>query len=74
MKVGDKNTHSASFLEFAALQAARKARNDVEEEIRQDEQRLNAINDDLSKDYGAQHEWLKLKDVCIEKDAGEYVS
>ncbi|ORZ03862.1 glucosidase II beta subunit-like-domain-containing protein [Syncephalastrum racemosum] len=53
------------------LQAARQARNDVEEEIRQDEQRLNTINDDLNKDYGAQHEWLKLKDVCIEKDAGE---
>jgi protein kinase C substrate 80K-H len=32
---------------------------------------LNRATDDLEKDYGSENEWLKLKDVCIEKDEGE---
>ncbi|KAJ8658183.1 hypothetical protein O0I10_006190 [Lichtheimia ornata] len=55
-----------------ALEAARKAYNDVNNEIQSLERNLQTINDDLGKDYGEKHEWLKLKDTCVEKNEGEY--
>lgn len=54
-----------------ALEAARKAYNDVNNEIQSLERNLQTINDDLGKDYGEKHEWLKLKDTCVEKNEGE---
>ncbi|KAI8147717.1 glucosidase II beta subunit-like-domain-containing protein [Fennellomyces sp. T-0311] len=57
-----------------SLEAAKKGHSDLNNEIQSTERKLNTINDDLSKDYGEQHEWLKLKDVCIEKNEGEQVS
>ncbi|KAI7874233.1 hypothetical protein K492DRAFT_174735 [Lichtheimia hyalospora FSU 10163] len=59
-------------VEKAALEAARKAYNDVNNEIQSLERNLQTINDDLGKDYGEKHEWLKLKDTCVEKNEGEY--
>ena len=58
---------------YIALEAARKAYNDVNNEIQSLERNLQTINDDLGKDYGEKHEWLKLKDTCVEKNEGEYV-
>ncbi|KAI9263225.1 glucosidase II beta subunit-like-domain-containing protein [Phascolomyces articulosus] len=55
----------------SALEAAKKAHSQVNDEIQQAERKLNTINDDLSKDYGEHYEWLKLKDVCVEKNEGE---
>ncbi|KAI9494851.1 glucosidase II beta subunit-like-domain-containing protein [Zychaea mexicana] len=56
----------------SALEAAKKAHSDVNSEIQSTEKKLNAINDDLGKDYGKHYEWLRLKDVCTEKNEGEY--
>ncbi|CAO3615221.1 unnamed protein product [Cunninghamella echinulata] len=55
------------------LEAARKHRDDLESIIRDTENKLNDVNDKLSRDYGKDYEWLKLKDTCVEKDDGEYV-
>jgi len=48
--------------------------------VREAEDEVNTLNNDLEKvkkdlstDYGVDREWLKLRDVCIEKDEGEYV-
>jgi protein kinase C substrate 80K-H len=32
---------------------------------------LEQIKNDLTVDYGSEKEWLKLKDVCVEKNEGE---
>lgn len=33
---------------------------------------LDKVNEELNFDYGKEREWLHLKDVCIEKNEGEY--
>lgn len=43
----------------------------MESEISSIEKKLANINEELAKDYGPQHEWLTLKDVCVEKNEGE---
>lgn len=59
-----------SFL-FVAVENARKLYQDAENEVNQLNTELEKIKNDLAVDYGIDREWLKLKDVCIEKDEGE---
>lgn len=54
-----------------AIESARKSLNDVESEVRQLDVNLENINKQLDFDYGKDKEWLKLKDVCVEKNEGE---
>ncbi|KAK4513233.1 uncharacterized protein ATC70_013028 [Mucor velutinosus] len=56
----------------AALENTRKLVREAEEEVHTLEIDLEKVKKDLSTDYGVDREWLKLKDVCIEKDEGEY--
>ncbi|OBZ84397.1 Glucosidase 2 subunit beta [Choanephora cucurbitarum] len=56
----------------AALEELRKQVQDAENEMNTLNSDLDKIKKDLAFDYGHQKEWLKLKDVCIEKDEGEY--
>ncbi|KAG2220891.1 hypothetical protein INT45_013020 [Circinella minor] len=58
--------------EGSALEAAKNIHGKIKDTIQEAERKLNTINDDLAKDYGKQHEWLKLKDICTEKNEGEY--
>ncbi|KAI9314557.1 glucosidase II beta subunit-like-domain-containing protein [Dichotomocladium elegans] len=67
-----KEDESTSNPTSRALDAARSAYNGVEDEIKSLERKLETVNEDLKKDYGERHEWLKLKDVCAEKNEGEY--
>ncbi|OAD77063.1 hypothetical protein PHYBLDRAFT_123060 [Phycomyces blakesleeanus NRRL 1555(-)] len=55
-----------------ALESTRKAYDDLNSDISNQEQKLENINEELSKDYGHNREWLTLKDVCVEKNEGEY--
>ncbi|KAI7903569.1 glucosidase II beta subunit-like-domain-containing protein [Cokeromyces recurvatus] len=55
-----------------ALEKTREQIRTIEDEINQLDSDLNKITDNLAFDYGQDKEWLKLKDVCIEKDEGEY--
>lgn len=56
---------------FLDVQNARKLFEEAESEVDQLTTELQKIKDDLAIDYGTQREWLKLKDVCVEKDEGE---
>ncbi|KAL0085107.1 glucosidase II beta subunit-like-domain-containing protein [Phycomyces blakesleeanus] len=56
----------------SALESTRKAYDDLNSDISNQEQKLENINEELSKDYGHNREWLTLKDVCVEKNEGEY--
>ncbi|KAI8876619.1 hypothetical protein K501DRAFT_288806 [Backusella circina FSU 941] len=55
-----------------AIELARKSLNDAEGEVRELNVNLENINKQLDFDYGKDKEWLKLKDVCVEKNEGEY--
>ncbi|KAG0166326.1 hypothetical protein DFQ28_001547 [Apophysomyces sp. BC1034] len=54
------------------LEAARKTHKDLQSQIQDKEDKLKEVTDELEKDYGHENEWLKLKDVCVEKNEGEY--
>ncbi|KAG1193609.1 hypothetical protein G6F70_009036 [Rhizopus microsporus] len=54
------------------IDKARKAYEDAQSEVNQLSSDLDKINEELNFDYGKEKEWLKLKDVCIEKNEGEY--
>lgn len=56
-----------------ALENTRKLVREAEDEVNTLEADLEKVKKELSADYGVDREWLKLKDVCIEKDEGEYV-
>lgn len=60
-----------SLVYLIAIESARKSLNDVESEVRQLDVNLENINKQLDFDYGKDKEWLKLKDVCVEKNEGE---
>lgn len=53
------------------VENARKLYEAADSEVDQLTAELQKIKDDLAIDYGTQREWLKLKDVCVEKDEGE---
>ncbi|KAL7316692.1 hypothetical protein PS15m_003150 [Mucor circinelloides] len=55
-----------------ALENTRKLVREAEDEVNMLNNDLEKVKKDLSTDYGVDREWLKLKDVCIEKDEGEY--
>ncbi|KAI7895203.1 glucosidase II beta subunit-like-domain-containing protein [Mucor mucedo] len=55
----------------ADVENARKLYEAADSEVDQLTAELQKIKDDLAIDYGTQREWLKLKDVCVEKDEGE---
>ncbi|CAO0793528.1 unnamed protein product [Mucor circinelloides] len=57
----------------AALENTRKLVREAEDEVNTLNNDLEKVKKDLSTDYGVDREWLKLRDVCIEKDEGEYV-
>lgn len=59
------------FLYFVALENIRKLVREAEDQVNELNNDLEKIKKDLSIDYGVDREWLKLKDVCIEKDEGE---
>ncbi|CEG64825.1 hypothetical protein RMATCC62417_01734 [Rhizopus microsporus] len=54
------------------IDKARKAYEDAQSEVNQLSSDLDKVNEELNFDYGKEKEWLKLKDVCIEKNEGEY--
>ncbi|RHZ74133.1 hypothetical protein Glove_227g94 [Diversispora epigaea] len=54
------------------LQAAINAKEQVEKDKKELENKLNDINTKLSKDYGKQDEFAKLDSECFEYDSGEY--
>ncbi|OAC97577.1 hypothetical protein MUCCIDRAFT_86908 [Mucor lusitanicus CBS 277.49] len=56
----------------AALENTRQLVREAEDQVNTLENDLEKVKKDLSTDYGVDREWLKLKDVCIEKDEGEY--
>lgn len=58
---------------FVALENTRQLVREAEDQVNTLENDLEKVKKDLSTDYGVDREWLKLKDVCIEKDEGEYV-
>ncbi|KAL9549012.1 hypothetical protein MBANPS3_005424 [Mucor bainieri] len=58
---------------LVALENIRKLVREAEDEVNTLNTDLEKVKKDLSTDYGVDREWLKLKDVCIEKDEGEYV-
>ncbi|GAN11617.1 endoplasmic reticulum protein [Mucor ambiguus] len=58
--------------EKAALENTRKLVREAEDQVNTLNNGLERLKKDLSTDYGVDKEWLKLKDVCIEKDEGEY--
>ncbi|CEP18764.1 hypothetical protein [Parasitella parasitica] len=55
-----------------ALENTRKLVAEAKDQLNDLSNNLERIKKDLSTDYGADKEWLKLKDVCVEKDEGEY--
>ncbi|KAI7869248.1 glucosidase II beta subunit-like-domain-containing protein [Spinellus fusiger] len=56
----------------AALEAARATYNALASEVESQKSKINTLQENLGKDYGTDHEWLKLKNVCVEKNEGEY--
>ncbi|KAF7728067.1 hypothetical protein EC973_006704 [Apophysomyces ossiformis] len=54
------------------LESARKVYDELKSDIENKENKLKDVTDELANDYGTENEWLKLKDVCVEKDEGEY--
>ncbi|KAI9484061.1 MAG: glucosidase II beta subunit-like-domain-containing protein [Benjaminiella poitrasii] len=54
------------------LEKTREEIRTLENEVNQLNSDLDKIKDNLAFDYGQDREWLKLKDVCVEKDEGEY--
>ncbi|KAI8971224.1 glucosidase II beta subunit-like-domain-containing protein [Pilobolus umbonatus] len=70
-KSTDKETKESNTLE-ADLETARQLVTKVESEISKLNRDLTVINNNLEADYGADNVWMKLKDVCIEKNEGEY--
>ncbi|KAI8966930.1 glucosidase II beta subunit-like-domain-containing protein [Mycotypha africana] len=56
----------------AAVENAQEAVNKAKEEVAQLNKELGIMKENIEKDYGTDGEWLKLKDICIEKDEGEY--
>lgn len=56
---------------YLDIDKARKAYEDAQSEVNQLSSDLDKINEELNFDYGKEKEWLKLKDVCIEKNEGE---
>jgi protein kinase C substrate 80K-H len=59
------------FFTFVELENTRKLVREAEDQVNALNNDLEKIKKDLSIDYGVDREWLKLKDVCIEKDEGE---
>lgn len=55
------------------MENTRKLVREAEDEVNTLNNDLEKVKKDLSTDYGVDREWLKLRDVCIEKDEGEYV-
>ncbi|KAI9033871.1 glucosidase II beta subunit-like-domain-containing protein [Phycomyces nitens] len=56
----------------SVLESTRKAYEDLKSEIDGQERKLDEIDSEIAKDYGQNREWLPLKDVCVEKNEGEY--
>lgn len=56
---------------YLDIDKARKAYEDAQSEVNQLSSDLDKVNEELNFDYGKEKEWLKLKDVCIEKNEGE---
>ncbi|CAO3646669.1 unnamed protein product [Mucor fragilis] len=69
--VSNANDNTASN-EKAALENTRKLVREAEGQVNTLENNLDKVKKGLATDYGVDREWLKLKDVCIEKDEGEY--
>ncbi|KAG1451956.1 hypothetical protein G6F46_006000 [Rhizopus delemar] len=54
------------------MEKTREAFEAAESELDRLNSELDTVNEELNFDYGKNREWLKLKDVCIKKDEGEY--
>lgn len=54
-----------------AVESARKLFQEAENEVNSLNTELEKIKQDSAVDYGKDKEWLKLKDVCVEKNEGE---
>ncbi|GAA5816614.1 hypothetical protein MFLAVUS_010144 [Mucor flavus] len=68
----EENNFDGGISNEAGVESARKLFQDAENEVNSLNTELEKIKQDLAVDYGKDKEWLKLKDVCVEKNEGEY--
>ncbi|CAO3638415.1 unnamed protein product [Mucor hiemalis] len=64
--------HDDGISDEAAVESVRKLYQAAESEVNSLTTQLDKVKQDLTTDFGEQREWLKLKDVCVEKNEGEY--
>ncbi|KAI8088481.1 glucosidase II beta subunit-like-domain-containing protein [Thamnidium elegans] len=67
-----ENNFDGGISNEADVENARKLFQNAENEVNSLNSELEKVKQDLAVDYGKDKEWLKLKDVCVEKDEGEY--
>ncbi|KAI9333075.1 glucosidase II beta subunit-like-domain-containing protein [Pilaira anomala] len=71
-KPKEKKSLDSSISNEADIEKARQLFKDAENEVNNLNSELENVKKDLAVDYGKDREWLKLKDVCVEKNEGEY--